>query len=703
MGIQFKQIDGLSSTFSSLSGDLQSQITSNTNATSGFLSGSSVIGGWKYFTGNADFSGAQGILVDPNSIYTPNNVFAGGVKVGYPISTPRNSTSGPKGALQVSGGQSYFEGQVNIDNNAGIQISNGDITAGTGNLHFITGETLAYGAGNFTGSLTLRGNPVYTGSGGPAGSSCSGFSGFLDSAGSSYQAISCEDTFTFSGCSGIAASIAGNTLSICYTGTGGGGGGGTTYTAGSGLTLVGTEFNTAGIGVFTQVSGESGVFTDTLTIGGVPVSTGITSSNAAVPISNATGASIWAHTVKKTTAVLAGTLATDHGTISGAIMMWGQTDEGADYEDWDSHATVSMSPNFLAQGGGAEQRSVTSRKVTSLRSGTVYYARVRYLASGIGYYSDAATFTTSTTGPKDIPFYSSDAYSVSPLAPVQVYGGDYYGSGEDYFHFSTRSPVSHIRSQSKSARFGFHANLDSVQAKLDVKGDLLNDDCPVALFNSGNVGIGNYDPQAQLDVTGKLLATSGAFTESLTISGVSVATGVGGGGGTIDGAGTTNYVPKWSDSDTLTDSMFWDNGTNAEIGFASADEVPAENQYTVNISGVTAGILLIKNWPDDKILITATPNNSAFRVWNDGVETIRLDGRGGLDPEPSYINAGHVGIGTDTPSAPLEIASTGGGVIMPRLNTTQMNAISTPTSGEMIYNTTANKFYGYNGAWVALH
>lgn len=63
-----------------------------------------------------------------------------------------------------------------------------------------------------------------------------------------------------------------------------------------------------------------------------------------------------------------------------------------------------------------------------------------------------------------------------------------------------------------------------------------------------------------------------------------------------------------------------------------------------------------------------------------------------------------VGLGTLSPSAPLEVASTTGGVIMPRMTTTQMNAISSPTDGEMIYNTTENKFYGRaNGAWTPLH
>jgi len=63
-----------------------------------------------------------------------------------------------------------------------------------------------------------------------------------------------------------------------------------------------------------------------------------------------------------------------------------------------------------------------------------------------------------------------------------------------------------------------------------------------------------------------------------------------------------------------------------------------------------------------------------------------------------------VGINTKTPSSPLEVNATTGGVIFPRLTDTQMNAVSTPTNGEMIYNTTLNKFYGYaNGAWVVIH
>jgi hypothetical protein len=65
---------------------------------------------------------------------------------------------------------------------------------------------------------------------------------------------------------------------------------------------------------------------------------------------------------------------------------------------------------------------------------------------------------------------------------------------------------------------------------------------------------------------------------------------------------------------------------------------------------------------------------------------------------------GRVGINTTSPSAPLEVASTTGGVIIPRMTTTDRIAISSPTDGEMIYNTTTNKFQGRaNGAWVDFH
>ena len=150
MGIQFKQIDNLQSTFDSVSGYLQGQITPITGSNYQIASGDFIFAGNKYFTGNADFSGAQGILVDPNNIYTPNTVFAGGVKIGGGLSDPRTSTVAPVGYLQVTGGQSYFDAQVNIRNNAGISIINGAISGGSGDFSHVN-STLFSGV-NFSGA-----------------------------------------------------------------------------------------------------------------------------------------------------------------------------------------------------------------------------------------------------------------------------------------------------------------------------------------------------------------------------------------------------------------------------------------------------------------------------------------------------------------------------------------------------------------------
>lgn len=68
-------------------------------------------------------------------------------------------------------------------------------------------------------------------------------------------------------------------------------------------------------------------------------------------------------------------------------------------------------------------------------------------------------------------------------------------------------------------------------------------------------------------------------------------------------------------------------------------------------------------------------------------------------------NAQSVGIGTNTPdpSSVLDVTSSQAGVLVPRMSTAQMNAIVAPATGLLIYNSTDNKFYYFDGAqWVAM-
>lgn len=68
------------------------------------------------------------------------------------------------------------------------------------------------------------------------------------------------------------------------------------------------------------------------------------------------------------------------------------------------------------------------------------------------------------------------------------------------------------------------------------------------------------------------------------------------------------------------------------------------------------------------------------------------------------VNA-QVGIGTLTPDASsmLDLSSTDKGLLAPRMTTTQRVAITTPAQGLLVYDTTENSFYHYNGTiWVKI-
>lgn len=65
-----------------------------------------------------------------------------------------------------------------------------------------------------------------------------------------------------------------------------------------------------------------------------------------------------------------------------------------------------------------------------------------------------------------------------------------------------------------------------------------------------------------------------------------------------------------------------------------------------------------------------------------------------------WLNStGNFAFGTTTPdaSAKLEVNSTTGGFLPPRMTTTERDAIATPAAGLVIFNTTTNKHQGYDG------
>ena len=56
-----------------------------------------------------------------------------------------------------------------------------------------------------------------------------------------------------------------------------------------------------------------------------------------------------------------------------------------------------------------------------------------------------------------------------------------------------------------------------------------------------------------------------------------------------------------------------------------------------------------------------------------------------------------------TSSAAMQVSSTTGGFLPPKMTTTQRDAIASPVSGLMIYNTTTNQMQFYNGTtWTSM-
>ena len=85
----------------------------------------------------------------------------------------------------------------------------------------------------------------------------------------------------------------------------------------------------------------------------------------------------------------------------------------------------------------------------------------------------------------------------------------------------------------------------------------------------------------------------------------------------ITGSGTTNFVSKWLDSDTIQDSIIFDNGTNVGIGTSSPD-------YLFEVEKTTSGsatLASFKNTENTGIRISrtgASPGTSVFNVVNNG-------------------------------------------------------------------------------------
>ena len=143
-------------------------------------------------------------------------------------------------------------------------------------------------------------------------------------------------------------------------------------------------------------------------------------------------------------------------------------------------------------------------------------------------------------------------------------------------------------------------------------------------------------------------------------------------------SGTTNYHAKFTGTNTIGNSLIWDNGTNVGIGNTNTSytlDVSGTGRFTGNINAAVG----VFNASNETVKMYGT---NPYISWWDGTSTTRygyIQGSSGLlniiagtscdmnfstngSDRMRIISSGNVGIGLTTPNAPLDIATSSGSV-----------------------------------------
>jgi hypothetical protein len=139
---------------------------------------------------------------------------------------------------------------------------------------------------------------------------------------------------------------------------------------------------------------------------------------------------------------------------------------------------------------------------------------------------------------------------------------------------------------------------------------------PSGAGSVGNLGVGTDSPTQRVHVSGNIRVT-GAYYDSNNSAGSSGQVLSSTGSGTdwvslseitgVDGTGTANYVAKWSDTDTITNSSITDNGSTVT---ATVDRLNMNKQAGIYVFSKTVGT----SATSDFFSISNSHGAQAFRV-----------------------------------------------------------------------------------------
>ena len=265
-------------------------------------------------------------------------------------------------------------------------------------------------------------------------------------------------------------------------------------------------------------------------------------------------------------------------------------------------------------------------------------------------------------------------------------------------------------------------------------------DAQTALIKGGRLSVGGYPTTTPSTAQGNLYVkrnTSSSGTGSDTIATfVNTDSGAYGGGGYLDIVGNSNdyasggirvkngthtdgriYYSAGSrtvflESNIRTGSSSgglqfkWQGSTKFYVNAAGSVGIGTTSpSYKLHvIGGNDAGIIAERDTSgsEGQIFMLAGSNVNVIASKGAGNNTKQLNFNIGVATPMVIDTSGNVGIGTQSPnsSALLDVSSTTKGVLLPRMTTTQINAISNPAEGLTVFNTLLNTLCFYNGvAW----
>ena len=190
----------------------------------------------------------------------------------------------------------------------------------------------------------------------------------------------------------------------------------------------------------------------------------------------------------------------------------------------------------------------------------------------------------------------------------------------------------------------------------------------------------------------------------------------------IDGSDTMSGVLKLADGSASDPSLTFGADTDTGMYRIGADDIGIalggeEIIRLQSASGVTP-LVRVMGSGDAELRIDASqdPTNNSDSILSFYERTVnrgRIYWDGSANDfvwsstagDISIMPSGGLGVNTLTPdaSSQLDVSSTTKGFLPPRMTTTQRNAISSPATGLVVYDTTVDALYVYNGsAWVGV-